>query len=132
MNISLLIICLLLVLNLSTIYLIRTKKESWNQLDENPIVKSGSTCVGPGSNSNAEALVNDCCENANVDSESDPKVKISQLKACKKCLKKPKGWYSNKNARFTGNGICFREQVNFIIIWVVGFNFCFYKRQMGY
>ena len=83
---------LTLVLNGVVLYLIRNNKESWNQ--ENPIVKSGSACVGPGSNADPEKLVNDCCENANVDPASDPTVKISQLKACKKCLK-PDGWYSD-------------------------------------
>lgn len=109
MRSSVLLISVLLILIVIVLYLItNTNKELW--VENNPIVKSGSTCIGPGTNKNAGKLVMDCCSNANVNSDADSKVKTFQLKACNKCLKKDNNtWFSGKEASFTGKGICFRN-----------------------
>ena len=108
MRSSVLLISVLLILIVAVLYLItHTSKELW--VENNPIIKSGSTCHGPRGQSNPRKLVDDCCNNANVDAEADSRVKALQIDACKKCLKKNNKWLSAKEANFSGKGICLRN-----------------------
>lgn len=108
MRSSVLLISVLLILIVIVLYLItNTNKELW--VENNPIIKSENTCHGPAGESNPSKLVDDCCNNANVDAEADSRVKTLQIKACKKCLKKGNKWFNAKEAHFSGKGICFRN-----------------------
>ena len=110
-----LLILVLILLIVVVLYLISNSgKELW--VENNPIIKSGSTCVGPGKAANAEELVNDCCENANIGKDLDPDVKVFQIEACKKCLgQNQEKWLEGTEAKFTGNGVCFRN--NQPVLW---------------